>query len=333
MIVKWLDFSDLHFEYTNVDTVNIRDNLLSTISDKELDADFILMCGDFFYQGKTDESRIKACGDYIHKIISSAGCDKSSVYMTPGNHDLVRSNERNHLLSYYTNINYETGKKKTEVEHELDANAFKNLNNGSPDSFLGYAKLYKKITGKVFKGNHECIEKDSYRILNINTSILAGSAYDEGNLSVYCGPLLEECKKIKNDDKINIAFMHHGVEFLKKTERRKFEQLMESHYIDIVFSGHSHDIGIRTYDHTGNRMRQFTCGGPLKDGYNKPSFYYCIYDSDTHELKCYLYTYNDEIQDWNLANTERAFKDGKCSFILPRFQKNRSILIRHVTGN
>lgn len=26
MIVKWLDFSDLHFEYTNVDTVNIRDN-------------------------------------------------------------------------------------------------------------------------------------------------------------------------------------------------------------------------------------------------------------------------------------------------------------------
>ena len=32
MIVKWLDFSDLHFEYTNVDTVNIRDNLLSTIS-------------------------------------------------------------------------------------------------------------------------------------------------------------------------------------------------------------------------------------------------------------------------------------------------------------
>lgn len=234
---------------------------------------------------------------------------------------MVRSNERNHLLSYYTNINYETGKKKTEVEHELDANAFKNLNNGSPDSFLGYAKLYKKITGKVFKGNHECIEKDSYRILNINTSILAGSAYDEGNLSVYCGPLLEECKKIKNDDKINIAFMHHGVEFLKKTERRKFEQLMESHYIDIVFSGHSHDIGIRTYDHTGNRMRQFTCGGPLKDGYNKPSFYYCIYDSDTHELKCYLYTYNDEIQDWNLANTERAFKDGKCSFILPRFQK------------
>lgn len=194
MIVKWLDFSDLHFEYTNVDTVNIRDNLLSTISDKELDADFILMCGDFFYQGKTDESRIKACGDYIHKIISSAGCDKSSVYMTPGNHDLVRSNERNHLLSYYTNINYETGKKKTEVEHELDANAFKNLNNGSPDSFLGYAKLYKKITGKVFKGNHECIEKDSYRILNINTSILAGSAYDEGNLSVYCGPLQKNKK-------------------------------------------------------------------------------------------------------------------------------------------
>lgn len=69
MIVKWLDFSDLHFEYTNVDTVNIRDNLLSTISDKELDADFILMCGDFFYQGKTDESRIKAAEIIYIKLL------------------------------------------------------------------------------------------------------------------------------------------------------------------------------------------------------------------------------------------------------------------------
>ena len=135
MIVKWLDFSDLHFEYTNVDTVNIRDNLLSTISDKELDADFILMCGDFFYQGKTDESRIKACGDYIHKIISSAGCDKSSVYMTPGNHDLVRSNERNHLLSYYTNINYETGKKKKIKKNTCADIVDRSFYDGSTGSF------------------------------------------------------------------------------------------------------------------------------------------------------------------------------------------------------
>lgn len=335
MVLKWLEFSDLHFEYTNVDTVNVRDNLLKTITEEELNVDFILMCGDFFYKGNIEESKIKTCEDYIHKIISCAGCDKSDVYMTPGNHDLTRSAERTHLLRYYTGINYQTGEKKTEDEHELDANAFKSLSNSSPASFGGYAKLYKRITGKVFKGNDECIEKDSYRILNINTSILAGSEYDEGNLSVYCRPLLEECKKIKNDDKINIAFMHHGVEFLKKSDRKKFEQLMESYYIDIVFSGHSHDIGIRTYDHTRSRIRQFTCGGPLQDGYNKPSFYYCIYDSETHELKCCLYTFNDEIQSWNLANTERAFKDGKCCFILPRFQrKMRSFdVIRNGIGN
>ena len=43
-----VDFLDLHFEYTNVDTVNIRDNLLSVICNEGLVADFILMCGDFF---------------------------------------------------------------------------------------------------------------------------------------------------------------------------------------------------------------------------------------------------------------------------------------------
>lgn len=47
-------------------------------------------------------------------------------------------------------------------------------------------------------------------------------------------------------------------------------------------------------------------------------FFYFIFIRAIHFWKL---RYNDEIQDWNLANTERAFKDGKCSFILPRFQK------------
>lgn len=322
MIVKWLDFSDLHFEYRNVNTDNIRENLISTIKEEALNADFLLLCGDFFYQGKSDENIIKKCGDYIHELASASGCDKASIYMTLGNHDLERSDRRLNSLMYYTGMNYSKGK-RIEDGHELDDMAYKELSSPQNATFSGYAKLVEEVTGQIFKGENQCIEKDGYRILNINTCVVAGSKYDEGNLKVYGTPLLNECKKIKNDDCINVAFMHHGVEYFRKSEQKKFQQLMESYNIDVVFSGHSHEIGIKTYDHTEKRIQQFTCGGPLNDGYNKPSFYYCIYNSESHQLNIILYAYNDELEIWDFDQSERAFQHGGCSFILPRSKKRK----------
>lgn len=317
MIVKWLDFSDLHFQFKNADTVRIRENLLEFIKKPELSPDFILMCGDFFYAGQTGKEEIDQCENFIHKIISNSCCNKSELYMTPGNHDINRNEHRQHEMEFYTGIDYKVGKKIHDVR-ELDDSGVERL---VGHDFNGFKELHKQLTGKEYTGKHKCIEKDGYRILNINTCILAGSPYDEENLSIYSQQLIEECNNIKNDDKINIAFMHYGIEYLRKDEQKKIQLLLEDKNIDIVFSGHSHRIGISTYDYTETRICQFTCGGPLKDDYNKPSFYYCIYDSDTHKLECKLYSYTEVARGgWDLAKSERRFKEGICSFILPRVQ-------------
>lgn len=302
MLIKWLDFADLHFSFSNADTENLRAMLKKDIVDLNLNVDFILMCGDFFYKGDVGEERIKECENFIHELMSNSGCDKTELYLTPGNHDLTRSGIRT------VNINYYNGK-------ELDEEGRKILKNSG---FEGYSKLYTNLTGKIFSGKDECFERNGYRILEINTSILSGTDHDEGNISVYTRQLINKCGEIKNDDRINIAFMHHGIEFFRQDERKKFQQLMEDSHIDIVFSGHSHKIGKETYDAAKRNICQLTCGGPLKDDYNKPSFYYCIYDSDTHELKCYIYAYMEN-GHWELdEKEERSFENGVLSFELPR---------------
>lgn len=316
MLIKWLDFSDLHFAYSNADTCKLRESLKQYIKSKDLNADFVLMCGDFFYQGDTSKEKIQECENFIHELISNSACDKTELYMTPGNHDVVRSDFRTHNITYYTGDEKEGKKHK-----ELDENGMRLL--GST-GFDGYSELYSNATGKVYSEKNKCFERNGYRILEINTSILAGTEHEEGKLSVYTEQLIKECKRIQNDDRINIAFMHHGVEFLREDEQRKFQQLMEDCHIDVVFSGHSHKIGKKTYDDTKRGICQFTCGGPLEDDYNKPSFYYCIYNSDTHKFECQLHTYAvDGSAAWKLAETERSFENGVLSYDLPRFQ-NRS---------
>lgn len=313
MLIKWLDFADLHFSYSNADTKTLRKKLKEDIVGLNLNVDFILMCGDFFYKGDVSEERIKECENFIHELMSNSGCDKTELYLTPGNHDLVRSDFRTHSINYYT-------------DKELDKRGMDLL---GKDGFDGYSKLYTNVTGKVFSEKNECFERNGYRILEINTSILSGTDYDEGNISAYTEQLIEKCEEIKNDDRINIAFMHHGIEFFREDERKKFQQLMEDSHIDIVFSGHSHKIGKETYDATKRNICQLTCGGPLADDYNKPSFYYCVYDSDTHELKCYIYSYQKN-RNWDFAEIEeRSFENGLLSFELPRFQnRNNKVEIK-----
>src|SRR5699024_7049479 len=129
----------------------------------------------------------------------------------------------------------------------------------SDQFFSGFFELYRNITGKDYKGVHQLIELDNYRILNINTCLLAGGYYtgtdenkkdlhlDEGNLSVLDEDLVGKLGSIPKDDKVNIVLMHHGIKYLRESERETFQKILEDSNIDLVFTGHSHKIGIESY--------------------------------------------------------------------------------------
>ena len=328
MIINWLVFSDLHFQFSNISTKTIREKLIEFIK-TEANAEFMIITGDCFYKAnnKTDVTKT---ADYIHELISACGCGKNNVYITPGNHDLIRTELRLSTLSYYTGIDYSTGRKKVSpnpVNSEAHEALFTN------QYFSKFLELHNEVVGRAYGSVHHLYENNAYRILNINTCVLSGGYYtgqnesmknlnlDEGNLSVLDDNFFENVHQIKNDDKLNIAFMHHGETYLRENERSKFQHILEDSHIDIIFTGHSHKIGVHTYDKTKNRVQEFTCGAPIDDSYSDPSFFYCSFETTTKQLTCQLYSYSLETNNWAIANNiDRSFINGKCSFIPIRFQ-------------
>ena len=61
---------------------------------------------------------------------------------------------------------------------------------------------------------------------------------------------LYSIKKIKADEYLNIAIMHHGIELFEHKAGKAFQHWLEDHKVDIVFCGHSHQAGVKTYDET-----------------------------------------------------------------------------------
>lgn len=51
-------------------------------------ADGIIVTGDIAYAGKTEEYR--AAGEWLDKLAAAIGCQKTSVHLVPGNHDIDR---------------------------------------------------------------------------------------------------------------------------------------------------------------------------------------------------------------------------------------------------
>lgn len=330
MILNWYVFSDLHLQYNGFKTDMLRNSLLNFLESNKKETDFILISGDCFY--KNNSSDIQETVDFIHKLCSACTCYKSNLYITPGNHDLKRTKTRLKVLEQYTGIDYTTGK-MVKDEKEVDKEAIANL--FSSFYFEDFFKLYELIKGKGYESVHQLTETANYRILNINTCVLSGGycldkekqneKLDEGRLSVLDSELPHECNKIKPDGRINIAFMHHGISYLRQSEQQLFEQLMEDSNIDIIFSGHSHNIDIITYNNTSSQLKQFTCGAPIVDSFSYPSFYKCNFDTDTKKVCLKLYSYDSSARKWQVCHSVRLFEDGEYVFSPKRFEKQEII--------
>ena len=118
---------------------------------------------------------------------------------------------------------------------------------------------------------------------------------DIGQLSVFFPELAK--LEIEKDDKINIVIMHHGVEFLRPEDGRKFQHWLADNHVNMVFCGHNHAVGMQILteaiaeeDGPQNGIPQFTCGAALSDSYARPSFYICEY-TNAGELNVKLYEY------------------------------------------
>jgi len=97
MLMKWLHISDLHFQFKNYDTANLRDKMLNYLSKNGIKLDFIIITGDILYRYNSKDNEIL---DFIKEIRIKCGVKPDAVYIVPGNHDVNRNDtKRNKIIN------------------------------------------------------------------------------------------------------------------------------------------------------------------------------------------------------------------------------------------
>lgn len=315
MKIKWAQFTDLHYQYEGKgsETKLIKSQLVKFLEDLQIELSFILISGDCLYKGAQSALDISQTAEFIHKLATVCGCDNLDIYLTPGNHDLIRSDARNNLIQMYTGYDIKTKQRNKSNRKSFDEEAVEHL--FSKRYFNNFFELHTSLTGKAYgtKVHKYYDENKNYRIIAINTCTMAGldGNQDEGNLLVFNNQLVDICQNIQDDSKLNIAFMHHSFEALQDDDKENFIHLMDDSNIDIIFCGHNHHVGAEMLSDTKREIYCLSCGAIISDDFSEPSFYLCEYDTDKKELKIILFSYSFRTKQWDKGvNRLRKFQSG-----------------------
>ncbi len=313
--MRWLHISDIHFNFKGFDTSNVRNKLIEKLEEIGLKVDFILITGDCLYKYGKESFNADEIATYIKKIAKSCNCSKKHIYICQGNHDINRDEpDRNSLIDSIIN-----------GERDFDQ-SYENLNKSGNDRFQLLVSKVNNLTYESYKVFDSKGQK--FRIISLNSCLLSKDKNDYGKLRV-CNSYLNKLEsEIQNDDKINILIMHHGIDFLDANDAIRFEHWAEDHYIDIVFTGHTHRSAVQTYDNAYRDIGQFTAGAIVVDDYAIPSFFLCEYE-DGCDISVKLFTYSTKTETWVQDNNSlRKFKNGSLNYILARkWQNTRSFPI------
>lgn len=297
-MTRWVQISDIHFKYSNYDTEDLREKLLDKLAEIKA-VSYLMMSGDLLYKFSEDTEEVE---DYITKVRKALGIKKNAVYMCPGNHDVDRNLvKRNNLID-------EIRKRATGEKGQLQCTK-EEFDELADMGHSRYKSIYKNITARKHTPVKTFEPKDAgCRIITIDSTLLSKDASDEKHLNVRYSALQKIGKK---ENLLNIAIMHHGIDFFDDLGERAFQHWVDDKAIDIVICGHSHRAGIRTYEDSKFEIKQFTCGAPLIDGYAIPSFFVFDYDEKKWIVDVQLYTYSIDRHDWILDTQHlRAFPDG-----------------------
>lgn len=284
MKIKWLHLSDIHFNYINYESKQVRKDFLKAIvSLREAEAfTHLFLSGDILHQYKKANA---STVDFIKDIIKEMGISEERVFMVPGNHD--------HDRSCATGLVFSSAEKsKITAIDNIDGDIKKSLLR----AFSEYDSVYQKIFGKSYYSNydnpHQIVFDRELTVIKINTAWLEENSEDK---NIYCGSndllnLLDDNEEILMSG-INIAVGHHPMEALAGEERERILDLFKRYNIGIYFCGHQHTPSIQHFCE-GNVI-QLTCPGGYNDGYSQGGYVWGILDTDCSLYKAEVYIWDN----------------------------------------
>lgn len=264
--MRWIHLSDIHFnpKGDNADTEQLREELLIYLAKNIGPVQRIFFTGDFRF-ARNQENAIEAAKEaatFLRKAGKNVGVRPASIFVVPGNHDLVRDEFRQVIVNGIKS-SYCSG------EHDIDKKSMGSLLQAFSPFHFFLCELYGKLKGDLCWEQrqtepHYFVENKNYDLLLLNTALLCNRDLEDGlpkadNLSgnkeapsLLLGAkwVLTQLRKsnAKEEDKLFIVLGHHGIRCMEQKEEKKITTYMGKYGVTLYLCGHNHEIGYTNVD-------------------------------------------------------------------------------------
>lgn len=286
MRIKWLHLSDIHFNYKNYDSHELREDFIKRIMLLCQTEPFthLFLTGDIlFCNNQADQETI----DFIKELIGILQIPVENVVIVPGNHDHNRDITIEQLALL-------PNKEDTTID---------NLNQLSRTSLLsafeGFDSVYKEIFGSSYyvecDNPHLILPSGSASIIKLNTAWLDTDSETTHSLKIGSRQLqlLLSDTRVDLQKTVNLAVGHHSLQELSDSERKRVLNLFQKHNVGVYFCGHEHRANIRIYQEYD--VVELVAPGGFIDNkkYSVGGYIWGVLDTDINFYKAEIFNWRD----------------------------------------
>lgn len=260
--ISVIQISDIHFERNESENQGLvldaffkdLDVILSTEGNRE--DFFCIISGDLVNKGGS----AKAYDDFYDKFISKLTnhVPLGHIVCIPGNHDLNRDLVEN-KFSDHEEI-------KSKQYQEVEFNEFvKDKGNLLQEKFTYYSNFCTTKLAKPQYNMYGFSERliPEISVFCLNTALLSCGGYnnieDVGELKIETSELNKWIQE--NDGRTKILVMHHPIEYLSAFAQKEIKNMLRSHSVNVLISGHVHDQEIDS-NYALNEKNYIKCSSP-----------------------------------------------------------------------
>ncbi len=299
--IRFLHISDLHFNKTGFETETMREKLpqyISSLADNGVPFDYIFFTGDLRYAPYGDYP-VSAIS-YFDQLCLSAKTNKENLFVTLGNHDIIRDN-----------------KDRTSAIHELEKNYYKKdrvIDEAIIPSLKSGREKYYSILKQIITLNqydshintdilHFVITTNELNIVLVDSTI----NYNKNKESEFIIGAYNLKKVLDSCDvtKPTIILSHYALDSLETTEQKAILRTLKDHHVQLWFAGHKHNDIIR-------KERDFVytaqSGNQTFEFGTSPGFIECQLDVDNGYGYFQVHKWN-ESANWGLYQTLVDYTD------------------------
>lgn len=318
MRIKWLHLSDIHFNFKNYASHELREDFINRINFLCQNEPFthLFLTGDILFRNNPADPETVA---FIKELINILQLPVKNVIIVPGNHDHNREVVISQLAAL-PNIEDTTIDDLDQSFRTSLLTAFGNFN-------VVYNEIFDSDYYIEYDNPHSISISDAITVIKLNTAWLDTDSSTDPSLRIGSRQLQLLLSQTKTDlqKTVNIAVGHHPLCQLSATERNRILKLFQKYNIGVYFCGHSHRANIHV--HRNYDVVEIVAPGGFIDNekYSVGGYVWGIIDTAIDFYKAEIYNWKNE--KWCIDSTLPETDDhGIFYFNTAHFSNNTEIV-------